>query len=301
MRNTHRTIRYAVLFAVLAALCLAVTGCLVRNDRTTDAQPTSTAQIVPFNQETEPPAQPTDGGISVGIATAPIQVLTPEPTATPPIVIGTPGWTGAPAVTPTPTPAPTPTPSPVPTPTENPSLRNGSTGDEVRALQRRLKDLGYYTGSVDGDFGAGTESAVRAFQRANGLHVDGVAGPRTLSTLNSSSAKHAPTATPRPKATATPRPAVTPKATSRAQPRTYVPSAPDTYRYLQLGSSGTDVRKLQQRLRDLGYYTGQVNGKFGEETERAVYEFQQRNGLWIDGVAGEDTQRMLYSTDALEK
>ncbi len=299
MRNTHRTIRYAAFLAALAALCFALTGCLVRKDSKTDAQPTSTAPVLPFNQETEAPVQPTDGGISMGIATAPIQVVTPQATATPPIVVGTPGWTGAPAVTPTPTPAPTPTPSP--TPTENPSLRNGSSGDEVRALQRALKDLGYYTGSVDGDFGEGTESAVRAFQKANGLYVDGVAGPRTMSVINGGNAKHAPTATPKPKATATPKPTVTPKATSRATPRTYVPSAPDTYRYLQMGSSGSDVRKLQQRLSDLGYYTGQVNGRFGEETERAVYEFQQRNGLWIDGVAGEDTQRMLYSDDALEK
>ena len=81
--------------------------------------------------------------------------------------------------------------------------------------------------------------------------------------------------------------------------RTYVPSTLSTYRYLQQGSRGSDVTKLQQRLKDLGYFSGSVNGSFGADTETAVRAFQKRNGLWEDGVAGEDTQRMLYSNNAL--
>jgi len=64
-------------------------------------------------------------------------------------------------------------------PAESGSLRNGSEGAEVRELQQRLNDLGYYAGSIDGKFGDQTESAVRAFQRANGLKADGIAGSQT--------------------------------------------------------------------------------------------------------------------------
>lgn len=56
----------------------------------------------------------------------------------------------------------------------------GSTGNEVRTLQQKLKDLGFYNGSVDGIFGSQTQSAVRRFQRSVGITADGIAGPTTL-------------------------------------------------------------------------------------------------------------------------
>lgn len=59
----------------------------------------------------------------------------------------------------------------------------GSRGDEVRRIQQKLKNWGYYTGSVDGIYGSQTQNAVRKFQRDNGLTVDGIAGPKTLSYL----------------------------------------------------------------------------------------------------------------------
>ena len=59
----------------------------------------------------------------------------------------------------------------------------GSTGNEVRQIQTRLKNWGYYTGSVDGIYGTQTKNAVIYFQRKNGLTTDGVAGPATLSAL----------------------------------------------------------------------------------------------------------------------
>lgn len=59
----------------------------------------------------------------------------------------------------------------------------GSTGTEVRQIQTRLKNWGYYSGSVDGIYGTQTKNAVVYFQRKNGLTVDGVAGPATLSAL----------------------------------------------------------------------------------------------------------------------
>lgn len=76
-------------------------------------------------------------------------------------------------------------------PTSEPILRTGSRGDEVTNLQSRLRDLGYYSAEIDGQFGAGTKEAVMAFQRANGLEPDGIFGDETKKLLYSSDAKPA--------------------------------------------------------------------------------------------------------------
>ena len=62
-------------------------------------------------------------------------------------------------------------------------LRQGATGGEVKEVQRRLKQWGYYTGAVDGVFGAGTRAAVIAFQKKNGLKADGIVGKSTYKAL----------------------------------------------------------------------------------------------------------------------
>lgn len=64
-----------------------------------------------------------------------------------------------------------------------PSIKVGSEGDTVREIQKRLKDWGYYTGSVDGYFGEQTANAVKKFQRTNGLTADGVVGKGTAAAL----------------------------------------------------------------------------------------------------------------------
>ena len=61
--------------------------------------------------------------------------------------------------------------------------KNGSSGSEVRQIQTKLKNWGYYTGTVDGIYGWQTESAVRSFQKKNGLTADGVAGEKTLQAM----------------------------------------------------------------------------------------------------------------------
>ena len=63
----------------------------------------------------------------------------------------------------------------------------GSRGDEVRQIQQRLKNWGYYTGEVDGIYGSQTLAAVKYFQSKNGLAVDGIAGPKTLAAIGISS------------------------------------------------------------------------------------------------------------------
>ena len=92
---------------------------------------------------------------------------------------------------------------------------------------------------------------------------------------------------------------------------TPLPSVPDTVREkaatdmvtpepaLHNGSQGEKVWKLQERLQALGYYMDAVDGKFGQGTRDAVIAFQQKNGLDADGYAGEETQRVLYSEDAI--
>ena len=63
------------------------------------------------------------------------------------------------------------------------TLRQGSQGNDVKEVQRRLKNWGYYSGAVDGVFGAGTKKAVIAFQKKNGLTADGVVGKATYQAL----------------------------------------------------------------------------------------------------------------------
>ena len=63
------------------------------------------------------------------------------------------------------------------------TLTPGDTGAQVRALQRALKALGYPVGTIDGQYGPATKTAVAAFQHAEGLTADGVFGPKTLNAL----------------------------------------------------------------------------------------------------------------------
>jgi len=68
---------------------------------------------------------------------------------------------------------------------------------------------------------------------------------------------------------------------------------------LHNGSKGEKVWKLQERLQQLGYYQGTLDGEFGPGTRDAVVAFQKRNNLDADGLAGEETQRILFSETAI--
>ncbi len=69
-------------------------------------------------------------------------------------------------------------------------LRQGDKGGDVKEVQRRLKNWGYYTGNVDGIFGAGTRAAVIKFQKKNGLTADGVVGKSTYQALGISASSN---------------------------------------------------------------------------------------------------------------
>ena len=63
------------------------------------------------------------------------------------------------------------------------SYKRGSSGATVTKIQQRLSSWGYYSGEIDGIYGSRTETAVKKFQKANGLTADGIAGPATLAAI----------------------------------------------------------------------------------------------------------------------
>lgn len=137
-------------------------------------------------------------------------------------------------------------------------LQYGSQGDTVAAIQERLKELGYYTGKISGNFLDGTQKAVSQFQQDYGLTETGVVDGETEALLMSAE-----------------------------------------YRALQDGDDGEDVTRLQDHLRTLGYFSQKSTGKYRSVTRKAVKAFQEHNGLEATGVADVQTQRLLYSADAL--
>lgn len=160
---------------------------------------------------------------------APTPEITPEPTAAPATAIvetaapvETPGVDLAVTLPPAETPAPAATEMPEPTITPNTGYRNvksGDRGDQVKRLQQRLIELGYLEeGSADGAFGNQTRKAVIAFQEANGLMADGIAGDATQTHLyeNPDVKENPNRPTPTPEMTATPEPTAEPTADPEA-------------------------------------------------------------------------------------
>ena len=147
------------------------------------------------------------------------------------------------------------------------SLRKGATGSAVKDLQTKLKKLGFYNASIDGDYGDTTVAAVKAFQKKYNLTADGVAGSETLKKLDS--------------------------AYKNADSNTSIDD--DS---LRKGATGTAVKTLQTNLKKLGFYTAYVDGSFGATTESAVKAFQRKYGLTADGVAGSATLKKIESAVA---
>ncbi|HPJ03402.1 MAG TPA: peptidoglycan-binding protein [Candidatus Limiplasma sp.] len=170
------------------------------------------------------------------------------------------------------------TSQPTASPSLSASLRKGSSGSEVLAVQKKLKELGYYTNSLDGDYGNGTLAAVQAFQSRNNLKADGIVGSGTYGVLFSGSAIAANTSS---SPTATNTPTETPSSAS-----------------LRYGDTGSAVKTMQQALKNLGYSVS-TDGVYGVITQTAVIAFQRKNSLTADGVAGAKTLEKLYSGSAV--
>ena len=154
------------------------------------------------------------------------------------------------------------------TPTLYPVLVRGDRGSAVTRLQQRLRELGYYTISVDGIYGVGTQSAVRAFQRINNLTQTGTADSYTQEVLFSAAALP-------------------------------VNSYTTSYVHLERGDRGSAVTRLQSRLAALGYYSGSLDGIYGSATQSAVRRFQSRNGIYATGEADVNTQTVLFGSGAI--
>ena len=140
-------------------------------------------------------------------------------------------------------------------------LRAGVEHPYVASLQQRLMELGF----MDNDeptqyFGTVTESAVKIFQRQNGLEQDGIAGAETLAAIMSPDAK---------------------------------------YYAVSKGTQGEDIKRIQTRLYELGYLAEapQVSGNFGDDPEAAVIKLQEINVLNADGKVGRQTMNLLYSDE----
>ncbi len=151
-------------------------------------------------------------------------------------------------------------------PSSEPTVSSGARGNPVVQLQEALVNAGYNPNGVDGSFGPGTRAALIAFQRANGLVADGIAGPNTWRAL-AAAGNGTPSAPSAPQAAGEPT--------------------------LAMGASGAAVRRLQQVLNQDGFSTGGVDGVFGRQTLAAVDSFQRSRGLGVDGVVGRQTWAAL--------
>lgn len=171
--------------------------------------------------------------------------------------------------------------------TANGGLCRGSSGQEVLQVQTLLASLNYYSGPLDGLYGKATEEAVKKFQRNNRLQADGIVGTLTMQKL----------------LTGIPwqeefnhdlleieYPFQQPAAVGQTQLGSY-------YK----GASGSAIAAFQQKLKDLEYYDGEIDGIFSDEMEAAVKLFQSRNGLTADGMIGKKTVAALYDSGAIKK
>ena len=175
------------------------------------------------------------------------------------------------------------------------TLRSGMKGEDVRRLQQALIDQGYLSGTADGIFGTHTENAVRSFQKKHGLKADGLAGLKTQDILygTSSAASAVPSSSGNSAGSAASSPA------ENAQASPAVSSSAAGTSSLRVGDSGDRVRSLQESLIRLKFLSGSADGKYGNQTKKAVIKFQKKHGLHPDGVAGVKTLAAL--SEAISK
>ncbi len=162
---------------------------------------------------------------------------------------------------------------------EQTTLQMDDRGSEVKALQKNLKRLGYKPGSADGVFGEQTLAAVIAFQSDHDLYPDGVAGPKTLAKIAKELGN---------KTSSTDKK----EETSATTTTTTTSLFGGKYVCLEPGSTRSEVRILQKSLIKLGYDV-KNNGRYDDATEKAVMAFQKASGLYVDGIAGPDTEKKL--------
>ncbi|MEH2082271.1 MAG: peptidoglycan-binding protein [Nostoc sp.] len=150
----------------------------------------------------------------------------------------------------------------------------GSNGPEVSSTQRCLKKLGYFNGPVTGKFAALTKNATIKFQQANRISADGVVGISTQRALQRA-------------------------CQGRSSNRNIggaSRSPVGQYPTLSQGKTGTAVTKLQQRLRQLGYFNANPTGNFGRITKDAVIAFQRNYRITANGIVNRQTWNALMGS-----
>lgn len=162
------------------------------------------------------------------------------------------------------------------------NLTPGSTGAAVSKLQDDLRVVNFYTAATTGIYDQTTETAVINFQKSQGLTPDGIAGTKTLTAL----AKLGGVAPSNPGTSSTDPPSPPIKISESRAPLNPTIT-------LQLDSRGEDVRTLQMKLAQLGYYTGGITGVFEDKTYEAVVRFQKDRGLTADGLVKANTWEEL--------
>lgn len=171
---------------------------------------------------------------------------------------------------------------------DNPMLSAGSSGDAVRTLQTRLRELGFSTVSTDGDYGAGTQTAVENLQQ--------YMRDREEEALRQSDASIPADADLSDKLTI--------EVNGVADPLLlddfYSESFPAIPAQMENGTINDDVVRVQRRLNNLEYFYGTLDGHYGGQTQEAITTFQKRNGLPQTGVADQATLSLLFSGDALK-
>jgi peptidoglycan hydrolase-like protein with peptidoglycan-binding domain len=181
--------------------------------------------------------------------------------------------TAEPSPSQTPTPArPTTrqTPKPSPTPTKAAALlTRGDRGTKVRELQHRLRQLDWYAGDITGTYGAGTVKGVKGFQEKRGYDETGAVDRRTWSKLVS----------------------MTRKPTGDEMHNRLVPGPA----ILSQGDSGDRVRNLQARLKQIGWFSGNVTGSYGSVTVAAVKGFQGKRAIPVTGEVDQRTWNRLIA------
>jgi peptidoglycan hydrolase-like protein with peptidoglycan-binding domain len=165
-------------------------------------------------------------------------------------------------------------------------LKQGDRGADVTALQRRLRELGYFNGQLTGYFGRTTQEAVSRFQQAYLIQPDGIVGSDTRSALFGSGTGTSQFFQNDSLSLPPPPPLAGSSLSGRFNP---IPSI----QVLRLGDRGSEVTNLQQELRQRGFNPGRVDGVYGSQTQEAVRQFQRTRGLFADGIAGRETLSAL--------
>ncbi|HEX6329025.1 MAG TPA: L,D-transpeptidase family protein [Jiangellaceae bacterium] len=169
--------------------------------------------------------------------------------------------------TPTPTETPTESETPIPTPTSTAMFALGDTGDGVRELQARLKQIAWYEPKVTGEFDDVTFQSVEGFQAKRGIEVTGEVNEETWDRLVSMT-----------------------REPTDDELHNRIVAGPTI---IGPGDSGDRVRELQARLKQIGWFEEDVTGSYGPVTKEAVAGFQTKRGIPSTGEVDQKTWDLL--------